>query len=243
MTQAPFGGARKMPRLLGVVFWFLFMAALLNPINSGMARLALLVTGGVFFLLSLSFVWHKKALRLSLLIPSAVVILFLLLPGRQVDPLRLQQAYPESLRQYEGIRYHWGGENKLGIDCSGLIRKAMIRTLAREGVFNLNPGPVRKALELWWYDTSAEAFGKEYRGLTRRLASYPATREIPEDRLKPGDVVVTQDGIHIMAFLGDGLWIEADPGEEKVIVVRAADTRNQWFYAPVHHLRQTLLYP
>lgn len=243
MTHAPFGGTRKMPRLLGIIFWFLFMAALLNPINSGGARLALLVTGAVFVLLSLSFVWHKKTMRLALLVPLAALGLFLLLPGRTVDPVKLQQAYTVSLRHYEGVRYYWGGENKLGIDCSGLIRKAMIRSLAREGAFTLNPGPVRKALELWWFDTSADAFGKGYRGLTRRLGSYSSTREIPGELLKPGDLVVTQNGVHIMAYLGKDLWIEADPGEEKVIIVEAATTHNQWFYEPVHHLRQTLLYP
>ncbi|MBI3986575.1 MAG: C40 family peptidase [Lentisphaerae bacterium] len=33
----------------------------------------------------------------------------------------------QCLRRYEGTLYVWGGENRRGIDCSGLVRKKVIR--------------------------------------------------------------------------------------------------------------------
>jgi len=54
--------------------------------------------------------------------------------------------------------------------------------------------------------------------------------------LKPGDLAVTADGIHIMAYLGNRIWIEADPNMHKVIEV-AVPTSNQWFNTPVVFVR------
>ena len=36
-------------------------------------------------------------------------------------------------------------------------------------------------------------------------------------RLRPGDLAVTEDGVHVMAFLGDQRWIEADPDAKRVL--------------------------
>jgi hypothetical protein len=43
---------------------------------------------------------------------------FLLLPATPPSPTLLRQDFIGSLRRYDGVRYHWGGENVAGIDCS-----------------------------------------------------------------------------------------------------------------------------
>ncbi len=57
------------------------------------------------------------------------------------------------------------------------------------------------------------------------------------DQLAPGDIAVTPDGVHVLAYLGDGEWMEADPGLGKVIRARVPADDNPWFKAPVQVLR------
>ncbi len=50
-------------------------------------------------------------------------------------------------------------------------------------------------------------------------------------------MAVTEDGVHILAYLGDKVWIEADPIYKKVIKVSIPETDNPWFNTPVYILR------
>lgn len=55
----------------------------------------------------------------------------------------------------------------------------------------------------------------------------------------PGDMAVTSSGVHVLAYLGERTWIEADPNElqgNRVIRVKTP-TRNAWFNMPVHIMR------
>ncbi|MCW3096075.1 MAG: cell wall-associated hydrolase, invasion-associated protein [Chthonomonadaceae bacterium] len=47
--------------------------------------------------------------------------------------------------------------------------------------------------------------------------------------LQAGEIVVTQSGAHTMAYLGDRIWIEADPLAGSVITVQAPAAKNPWF--------------
>ena len=42
-------------------------------------------------------------------------------------------------------------------------------------------------------------------------------------------MAVTISGVHIMAFLGDSKWIEADPNLKKVVIVQVPEGNNPWF--------------
>lgn len=60
--------------------------------------------------------------------------------------------------------------------------------------------------------------------------------EADHSLLKPGDLAVTDDGVHVMAYLGDRAWIEADPHAHQVIeVILPSD--NPWFRMPVVFVR------
>lgn len=52
----------------------------------------------------------------------------------------------------------------------------------------------------------------------------------------PGDFAVTSDGVHVMAYIGDQTWLEADPDVKKVIKVKAPSD-NPWFSEPVNVMR------
>src|SRR5580658_7227415 len=50
------------------------------------------------------------------------VLLVAVCPGKPYDVHALRIAYVDRLRAYVGVKYVWGGENMLGVDCSGLVR-------------------------------------------------------------------------------------------------------------------------
>jgi len=60
-------------------------------------------------------------------------------------------------------------------------------------------------------------------------------------RLLPGDLAVTTNGIHIMAYLGGNRWIEADPVAARVISAKAPSDEIGWFDTPMRIVRWSLL--
>jgi DNA-binding beta-propeller fold protein YncE len=89
---------------------------------------------------------------------------------------------------------------------------------------------------LWWNDCSAKAFRDGWAGLTQERFRTDGIQAADHARLGPGDLAVTADGVHILAYLGDHTWIEADPGAHKVIEV-SLPTGNPWFRFPVVFVR------
>lgn len=187
--------------------------------------------------LPLVLAWNVKPLRFVLLGLVALCGVVLALPGRGTDGLR--EAYVRALRTYEGDHYVWGGENHRGIDCSGLVRRAMVDANLHQGLTRLDGAALRRALELWLFDASASALGQQYRGWTRELFRAPSLVAADDSRLVPGDLAVTQDGLHVLVYLGDRKWIQADPVPMRV----HADVVEPkgWFTHPVVLLRWVAL--
>ena len=73
--------------------------------------------------------------------------------------------------------------------------------------------------------------GRHAKALTRELIK---AGQQPAKGGREG--TVTANGMHVLAFLGNGLWIEADPGEMKVLRVKVP-SNNPWFSAPVQLVR------
>lgn len=181
--------------------------------------------------------WQRVALRTSTLLLTIVLMLFLLSPGRPVNVESLRAEYIKSLYTYLGTTYVWGGENRWGIDCSGLVRQGLIQADLRQGITTLNPTLVRQGLAMWWFDLSALALHDGERGWTTRLFRAASINALDPSRLLPGDLAATVDGQHILAYAGRQTWIEADPGQHRTIVVTVPEPVNIWFGVPVDVLR------
>jgi hypothetical protein len=192
---------------------------LIVPYRTSLVRLALL---GLWLLMTLSLVvllWPRKTWRNLLLITLALLGLFAVLPERPADTARLRQRFVRHLQTYDGVRYIYGGENHLGIDCSGLVRAAMFRALVDEAVCGVNPALLRAALTLWWRDTNALQLGKGGKGLTLSIGDGLPLPMRAAPNLRPGDLAVTTSGSHVLGYLGETRWIEADPDVARVHIV------------------------
>lgn len=212
---------------------FIELIVILYPINLGILRLALILLTGMI-LAGMTIIWRKnKILRWGPLLSLIVITSPFLLPGRPFSQAELQQSYIASLRSYEGVRYIWRGDNALGIDCSGLVRKALVVANFKEGIQHFNPTLLRQALILWWHRCSARKLSEGYDKRTTLSGSAKSLNILDSSRFAPGTMAVTKDGVHVMVYLGNGEWLEADPGLKKVIVLRPP-TNNMWCEIPVN---------
>ncbi len=205
----------------------------LHPVNS--TSLKLINLGGILAIwVGLTiFFWSRKKLRIAFLMIPVLVAIPFVLPGRTIDQEKLRQDYLKRLSEFEGTKYIWGGENSLGIDCSGLPRRAYRDALLQYGFRSANGRAFRSWLEQWWYDASARALGEGYRDNTVSLEVTGTIREMDYEGLEPGDLAVTSGGAHILVYLGEGQWIQADPGLGKVATLDGRTAQNVWFGIPV----------
>jgi hypothetical protein len=194
--------------------------------------LGTLATWGVL----LALWWKSKFVRAVLIGIACIPLILFSLPGRNVEASSLANDVCQTMRSYEGVRYIWGGEGYLGIDCSGLVRKGMIWGGVRHGVRTLNGRPIRASFKLWWNDFAAGSLLDDARNRTVELYDAPSISVADYSRLKPGDLAVTRDGVHVLAHLGDRTWIEADPDHRQVVMV-TLPTENPWFSQPVKLVR------
>jgi hypothetical protein len=185
---------------------------------------------------AVGLLWIRKWLALPILAIGILSAGFLALPGNEPAPEALRKEYVASLEKYLATRYIWGGENRFGIDCSGLVREGMIDALARLGFRSLDPQPLRTAFEIWWYDCTARELRDGFRDFTKCHVAAKNINAVDGSMLAPGDLAVTENGVHVLAFLGGNRWIEADPDKHQVIIVEVP-ARNHWFEVPVRLLR------
>lgn len=238
-----------MARMIQVIlrtFWavalVVFAASALYPVGTTTSRAAGILSFVFLWGGLLVFLWKRPVWRWLGPGLTVGVLIFLLLPGRPASSEILREKYTSCLRRYEGVRYVWGGETALGIDCSGLVRRGLMDALFLEGLRTLNPGLVRDAISLWWNDTTARVLG-EAGDQTSAITETPGINLLDHSLLQPGDLAVTATGLHVLAYLGDQTWIEADPGLENVVVVKAPSHENPWLATPVKIVRWKLLPP
>ena len=190
------------------------------PWRTSLVRLGLIVLWVLVGTSLVRLVWRWKVWRTLLLLGLALFGVFVLLPGRdRIDTARLRQRFVHRLETYDGVRYVYGGENHRGIDCSGLVRAAMVRSLVDEGISSADPALLRAAFTLWWRDTNALQLGKGGKGLTLPIGDGVAMPMRAAPNLRQGDLAVTTTGSHVLACMDNHRWIEADPDVARVHIV------------------------
>lgn len=230
---------RRLMWLLAVVQVTVLVGLALYPINSIMIRVPILTLGLTLWATALALAWPQRRWRLSVAGLPLAMALVLMLPGRMVDSADLRERMVTALQRYEGVTYVWGGENAVGIDCSGLVRRARMDAEWSYAFAHGDAGAIRRALSLWWFDQSALAMGQLHRGTTVHLGDVVDLATCPPDRYLPGDFAIL-GGVHVVAALGEGTWIEADPSAMKVLVLPPGSD-NAWLKQKATLVRWTVL--
>ncbi|MDP4623611.1 MAG: NlpC/P60 family protein [Akkermansiaceae bacterium] len=205
----------------------------LDPVTTKLHRLILLSALIGIWLGPLILLWKKKPARIALCVIAAIAIIPFLLPGRTIDPQELRQDYLKRMISYQGTPYHWGGENSRGIDCSGLPRKALREALFSNGIRHLNGGSLRLFLKHWWNDASAKALAEGHLDFANPTGHSGTIATMDYSGLTPGDLIVTENRRHILAYVGNDQWIQADPSAGKVTIENGRTSPNGWFAVPV----------
>ncbi len=207
---------QKSIRFAVIVGMALMIGTFLYPVHNRMLELGWFAGLILLWLATLASLSARKTLRIIVFfLPFSAAIPFVL-PEKKIDPDVLCARYVERLQAYDGTRYVWGGESSLGIDCSGLPRKSLRDALLEQGWRNANGAAFRMWLSHWWHDTSAFAMSQGYRGFTRPLGIKGQLWNLADSPIRPGDLAVRGDGGHVVVYLGNREWIEADPNRGKV---------------------------
>lgn len=214
------------------------------PINPVIGKLLKLATIGCIVAAwtgLVMLVWRRRPMRIVVLVVTALAALILSVPGNAIERESLRADYVQRMSSLERTKYMWGGESALGIDCSGLPRRALRDSLLAYGIKHVSGRAFRAYLEQWWFDASARELGRGYRRYTTDLGVSGTIESMDYEQLSPGDIAVTHDGIHMLAYVGEGKWIQADPEVGHVVTLDGRKDKNSWFTAPVSMHRWRLL--
>jgi len=213
-----------------VIIWLIPIANFYTRVSLMICLISALVTG-------LISSWPMRVIRFGFLSLIALLISAVLLPGREYNRAEFIAIFISELVSYQDTPYVWGGESRLGIDCSGLIRSSLVGAALKLGIRTANPDLFRLGISIWWHDATARQIGQGYRDLTYPVVSADSLNSIDYTTIQPGDLAVTASGIHILAYIGNNSWAEADPKLEKVVVLTTPQPSNPWFITPVRIVR------
>jgi hypothetical protein len=165
--------------------------------------------------LLLLLLWGKRRIFISMMV--LLVIPFLpLLNQSNINMEKLTKIYVKNLKSYKSTKYVWGGENSLGIDCSGLPRKSMRSALFEYGYRYFNGKALNNGLWMIVNDASANEMLKGYSGLTVTDGLEFKINDLNKSA-KDGDMAITSNGVHCMVYLNNNVIIQADPGRDMVV--------------------------
>ena len=207
----------------------------LYPVSSTVTKL-LFCLGVILSAITFIFLLDQRKISLPLFYAFSLPLMCFLLADRPYSATRLRHNYLHSLKNSEGITYVWGGENFLGIDCSGLPRRSIMNALFKESFLSFSSQAFLKALDIWIFDSSAKALDEGYHNQTRYIASFSSIKHI-SPKLSKGDLAVTQDGVHVLVYLGNDIWKQADPIHGSVHRGSPFKEANDWYNEPVNIVR------
>jgi hypothetical protein len=188
------------------------VALLACPLRITLIRLGIIALGAIAWFGFLFLEWRRVWLRITIAALTLLLAGLILLPSHsRIDPVELRRIYVQQLRNYDKTIYVYGGETRLGIDCSGLVRAAMVQALRNYGIKAHDSTTLRSSFHLWWFDSSATDLGKAHSRDTIQIGNGDFAKLSDHETILPGDLAVTESGSHVLAYLGDETWIEAEP--------------------------------
>lgn len=208
-------GLRTMP--MNTASRMLVTVALLFSVFTGMA-----------YIVSL-FENHPK-----LLFPAVffllLAILWAAIGGKPPKASAFRANYVKDLSSFVGTRYVFGGETHTGVDCSGLARAAFWQSMLKEGIREFNPDLLGRSFWMfWWRDLSAQEIAAGKYGYTIYVGSADKLAGYDNSRLHSGDLAIAQNS-HVLIYMGDGKWIEANPDEGKVVIHKNVANSNRPYF-------------
>lgn len=236
-VQKPIG--RRLLRAW-LILWPILLVLHLFPIRTRIERELLLLTLFALWIGGTVLFWKRTSVKVVGVGIGVLLLAVVVLPGRAAEPFALRAEYTRCLQTYRGTTYVWGGEASTGIDCSGLIRVGIVDALLHIGLRDMNPALLREGVAIWWNDCSAMELGKGYGGKLRLVTETRSINQLDADILRPGDVAVTDGGQHVMAYIGNRTWIEADTDPMRVITATAPG-KLPWFDMGMRIMRWEML--
>ncbi len=209
------------------------ICVVIQPIHS---RPILLLLAALWFVVIGSSVALMKNYKQKVL--ACICVLLPLLPlvnQGEVNPKDLTHMYVENLKSSSGIEYVWGGEGWMGLDCSGLPRRSMIKALFKYTYLKFNGQALIACFDLWINDASAKEFLNGYGGRVVVDGTRYKINSVRSD-VKAGDIAVTYGGVHVMAYLDKQTIIQAEPERSKVVIDKIP-CDNSWYDADVCLIR------
>lgn len=218
--------------VLGLLIWI--------PESFFVTRIVMLVCVGVILLSVAVFLSIVKILAICYLVLIGLLIGTVFIPG---NPQPSRETYVRRLRACEGVSYVWGGENWRGLDCSGLLRQGYMQACLFDAVQNLDPRLLRKGFDVWLWDASAKELLSGYDSRTIDQGIEGTINSLHENHLQIGDMAITKDGVHCLAYLGKSEWVSADPALGRVVITKAPDRDFSWFSSTIRVVRWQALRP
>ena len=172
----------------------------------------------------------------------ALIVLWTALGSKPPDIAGLRSGYIKELNAHIGRKYVWGGETSAGIDCSGLARVALWQAMLKEGIRQFNPRLLGLTLwKFWWRDMSVRDMAESRYDYTVKLGTVPKLAGNDCSGYQPGDLAVVGE-YHVLIYLGQDKWIEANPDDGKVAVNTSDESsKRPYFNTPVTLMRWWIL--
>ncbi|HAN09867.1 MAG TPA: hypothetical protein DCP90_04555 [Clostridiales bacterium] len=195
---------------------------LIHPVPERLSKHLVIGSFVVSWLIIVFKLWNNYFTRAVVII--ATVFIFVTYYGSNkviVSDELIRLSYIENLKNYENTNYMSGGENRIGIDSSGLIRRPMIDTFIEMGFKTKNMQYIRMALSIWMDDYAISDIYNNYKGMYIDILKFCSICEITDKNIKSGDILIYDNYSQVYIYLGNNEWIEVNPHDKKTIIVSA----------------------